>query len=126
MYARGQARLFRFVAKFFIFDIVLTLIIGISAMITGSIYFPLYYIFHCEPTLFLFYISIISLLGGYSIYFCWYVALVRSDECNINRIRRSHNVGDAGFEGVRVALFVGLSFFGTFPLVHGYVSYFVQ
>jgi len=31
-------------------------------------------------------------------------------------------VGDAGFEGVRVALFIGLSFFGLFPLVHGYVS----
>ncbi|GAB4828237.1 hypothetical protein Ancab_035149 [Ancistrocladus abbreviatus] len=75
--------------------------VGISIMIITSFFPPIYYIFQCDPHWQIFYLSVITLMGLFTV-----VTLL------------SPTLSSGKYRGFRALLFVSMGLFGLIPAVH--------
>ncbi|KAI8149276.1 pPR-type GPCR protein [Fennellomyces sp. T-0311] len=79
---------------------------GIVTLIVGSFYPLLYYGFHCHPTLQIFYLVVITVLGSFTAT----VALLK-------------HFRTPAYRWMRTSLFLALGLFGVVPTLHGIILY---
>ncbi|KAL1927949.1 hypothetical protein VTP01DRAFT_3354 [Rhizomucor pusillus] len=79
---------------------------GITTLIVGSFYPLLYYGFHCHPILHIFYLVVITVLGGVTAAFVL-----------LKRFRTP------AYRWMRTGLFLALGLFGAVPTLHGIFLY---